>query len=599
MVNSEFDAQVLPDVLCVLNATAGNSVGDYSAQLSKAAHLLPAGPGADALMLLFHVSNMMLEPEVKDGPFKAVGEWATRRTMLPEDLTPAELLVVRHYTQAAGHPDFTARLSDVLWLRERDHAAAERAVDEYLLVASNWDSSISPNRRADRLMRGAQISLQLGESGPKLSQVKGAIEGFLKFAFTSTAISAVIPVVNFALTNKLFNADDLLSQIERGIGDLAKLEPLHLARRALEMQAGLFHRAGKADLQKTALLRAAETYLAEAADCIVQGDRHPLSRTLYFENAVRALKRIPRYRDNPVIVALIEKTRKELVELRSQVVDYMRPIRARGSDISELVNIAIHAVSSEDSRNSILALATLVQPTDFDAIKSGSKEAIEGAVFASLFSTEHLDASGRVVAREGDRKPSMGIDDPKLWAQMMRQADLHRQLVVQGQIAPALEWIVHHHYISELGLSWLVNDNPMVPSAREYSIKKGILAGFKGDFLSATAILIPQVEHLLRVRLKEKGIVTAGLDKDGIEDEPSLDRLIDMSLENGTIDEHIAFDLRALLVEKLGANLRNDHCHGLMADGGYFSHSAIYFWAMVLRWICWGWIREGYRPPIE
>lgn len=583
----------LPDLSSILDCAEGDSVDEYSAQLSKEASSLPEGPERDALMLLFHICNMMLEPETHDGPFKPVGVWSGRRTTLPEDLESEHLQIVRHYAETEGHPDMTARLWDVLWLRARDRTAAERAIDDYLKYTSNWASSIYPDARADRLIRGTQISLQLGESGLMLPKSKDAVEAFLNEAMANKAADALISVVDFAVSNRLFSADELLTQIEHGIGDLAAIQPLHLARRVLEMQAHLYQRAGKKELQLETLQRAAQTHIAEADACATQGDHHPLSRSHFLENAVQALKRIPGYRDNPAIVSQIEKIRQELVELRSLVVDRMMPVRSAGSDISELVRISIQSVSNEDPCKSILELAKLVQPADFKAIKDASAEVLKGSVLTRFFDTQHLDASGRVVARDESSKASMGIDDVRLWGQMMRHTDLRRQLIVQGQITPALEWINQHHYLSQRGIEWLVKDNPIVPLGREHSIKMGLLAGFQGDFLTSTAILVPQIEHLLRVRLKEKNVITTGLDKDGIENELLLDKLIDMSLEHKTIDENIVFDFRALLVERLGANLRNDHCHGLMTDGAYFSHSAIYFWAMVLRWICWDWIRRA------
>ncbi len=589
----------LPELRSVLDCAEGSSVSEYSAQLSKAARLLPEGPKRDALMLLYHLCNMMLEPEILGGPFRPAGEWPGGRTMLPEDLELEHLIAVRQYAETTGHPDITARLWDVLWLRERDRTAAEKAIDDYLAVGSNWNSSIHPNKRADRLIRGTQISLQLGKSSSKLSEAKDAVETFLTLAMTNKSIGAAISVVTFASNNRLFSADELLGKVERGIGDLTAIQPLHLARHALEMQARLYQRAGKKERQLETLQRAAETHIAEADACATQGDHHPLSRSFFLENAVRALKLVPGYRDNPTIVSKIEEIRQELVGLRSLVVDRMVPVRSRGSDISELVRISIQSVSNDDPRKSILELAKLVQPADFDETKEASADVLTGSVLTRLFDAEHLDASGRVVARDESNKPSMGVEDVRLWGQMMRHTDLHRQLVVQGQIAPALEWINHHHYLSERGLEWLVKDNPMVPPGREHSIKMGLLAGFHGDFLSSTAILIPQIEHLLRNRLKAKDVITTGLDKDGIENELSLDKLIDMSLDNETVDENVAFDLRALLVERPGANLRNEHSHGLMNDGAYFSHSAIYFWAMVLRWICWGWIREAPNEPTQ
>jgi Domain of unknown function (DUF4209) len=407
----------------------------------------------------------------------------------------------------------------------------------------------------------------------------------MKRAIDQKTVEIILSAVEISLESRLITPDELLTILGTIFSDLRKIEPTHLARRALELQARVYQRLGKEDLRRLVLRHAAETHLEEAKRCVEIGDANPLACATFIENAILGLKAVPGYRSNSEITSKVEKLRQELVLLRGSVVEQMRAIQSPGFDISSLVNDTIKSVSHIDLRQSILAMSKLLRPTDFESTKEGAKKILDGSVFSRLVSAVHISPDGRVTGKESKPVSTMGVVDSGLWVQMLQHSEHHRQIVVQGIIKPATEWINAQHYISERTLDWLFTDNPMVPTGRKFSLTKGVLAGFQGDFLTATAILAPQFEHFLRNLLKESSVLTTNIDQHGVENEMALEALIELALTKQIIDEHYAFDLRALLTEKIGANLRNMHCHGLLADGAYFSASPIYFWAMIVHWI--------------
>ena len=48
----------------------------------------------------------------------------------------------------------------------------------------------------------------------------------------------------------------------------------------------------------------------------------------------------------------------------------------------------------------------------------------------------------------------------------------------------------------------------------------------------------------------------------------------------------MAFDLRGLLVERFGLNLRNDIAHGFLAEPQMLTEGALYAWWLALRLCC-------------
>jgi hypothetical protein len=95
---------------------------------------------------------------------------------------------------------------------------------------------------------------------------------------------------------------------------------------------------------------------------------------------------------------------------------------------------------------------------------------------------------------------------------------------------------------------------------------------------------VPQLEQLVRLQLRAAGSYTLVVDPDnGVESEKGLGALLGMPEATAVLGESLAFELRALLVEQQGANLRNHLAHGLLTDGEAWSAYAVYACWLALR----------------
>ena len=97
----------------------------------------------------------------------------------------------------------------------------------------------------------------------------------------------------------------------------------------------------------------------------------------------------------------------------------------------------------------------------------------------------------------------------------------------------------------------------------------------------ALHLLIPQLKHSLRYVLETQGVVTSGLDNE-IQREFDLNTLLGNSQYSGPLSaifgEDFIFDLRGLLVERFGANLRNEMAHGLLDYSQLSLSTSRYVW---------------------
>jgi hypothetical protein len=99
-------------------------------------------------------------------------------------------------------------------------------------------------------------------------------------------------------------------------------------------------------------------------------------------------------------------------------------------------------------------------------------------------------------------------------------------------------------------------------------------------------LIIPQVENSIRYLLEQRGVTVSRFDDEGIQDERPLNDILYCPEIDEIFGEDLAFDLRGLLVERHGSNLRNKVAHGLMSFDGFYSIETIYFWWMTLRLCC-------------
>lgn len=150
------------------------------------------------------------------------------------------------------------------------------------------------------------------------------------------------------------------------------------------------------------------------------------------------------------------------------------------------------------------------------------------------------------------------------------------------RIIPSLD-ILHREYrLTERFFEELVASSALVPSGRERMFVKGLYCGYDYDFETAMYILAPQVEHLVRVFLKMRGVNTIVV-REGVEDEMSLNALVETEEIKHFFGEKIVFNIRMLFCEPLGANIRNDVAHGLADSEDGISLCFAYAWWFILH----------------
>jgi hypothetical protein len=82
--------------------------------------------------------------------------------------------------------------------------------------------------------------------------------------------------------------------------------------------------------------------------------------------------------------------------------------------------------------------------------------------------------------------------------------------------------------------------------------------------------------------LENAGAITWKMDMDGIQQDRDLGSLLFMQEATKVFGEDLLFELRGLLIEKNGTNLRNAAAHGILSSGQSEGDQSVYFWWLTL-----------------
>ena len=96
------------------------------------------------------------------------------------------------------------------------------------------------------------------------------------------------------------------------------------------------------------------------------------------------------------------------------------------------------------------------------------------------------------------------------------------------------------------------------------------------DYLIFTHLIIPQIENSVRLVFGINKLKITSVSPDGTQEERDLNTLIKDPNAEKIFGKDLVWEMRSLLIEKSGPNLRNRLCHGLMSSEDLNSTSALF-----------------------
>jgi hypothetical protein len=497
-----------------------------------------------------------------------------RRSAIVDDFDDAQLNLLSQVVADVKDAELRARIADVLWLRKRDYRMAELAVSSYLESAKISEDPQQWTATTDRVERALQLATILGRNAKPFSEVVSHIEFVLAKYKGEDPLYLSARMMEFLIGRRIGNSAENATLAEKLATRAESAHDWDKARTYWNIKAKWHFMAKDESAARDARILEAETYVKHAQE--LEGAEHPNYHFIatQIQSAIAAFRQVgnadERIRELHQKLLIIQQ------KAASQLASY-----SSSTDITQLVATAIAHVKGLNLQESLLRLATITQSPSVERLRTQAEEYRDRFLFQRLFPKVFLNAMGRVIARQPN--------DPEesLQADMYNNASFAHLISVQGLIEPARQQILLEHHTRINDFMPFVYHNLFVPPGREIIIARGLHSGLEGDFLTAVHFLIPQIESSIRYILAQLKVITSGFDDEGIQDEYNLNRLLSASefatALSKVLGEDFVFDLRGLLVERFGANLRNDMAHGLIDDNAFYSNSACYLWWVTLR----------------
>lgn len=486
--------------------------------------------------------------------------------------------------------ELRARITDVLWIKKypqnNPRQMAQLAINAYLKSAKILEDPDEWLHCFKRIERAFYLAYEIKDQ-EKQAKVIEHIESVLDYYNGEDPLWLSAKLMELLLDKKVSNPIKYAALAEKLARSAEDNFDWYRARGYWELKAK-WHKLEK-NKQKEfgASILAAETYVKESKQALKEENPSYLRASHFMEKAYVAFRDIPdqtaKLRAEQCHKTLLEYQEKSQKELVSLGVEY---------DFTQEVKYAKESIQGKEFQEAIFTLATLVPLEKVIDLRATTEQSLKDDPLASIFPVRMMNAQGKTVATENGANNS----EDSIKFKMNQDSSLKYKVYAKILIEPARDQITLEHEINIEDLLFLVKDNPFVPSGREYLFAKGLYAGFIGDFFTSTHLLIPQIENSVRHLLWQKGFIPSGY-KNGIQNEHDLNKTLYRPEIKTIFDEDTLFNLKCLLVEHSGCNLRNRMAHGLIDDHEFQPGVMSYLWWLTLRLCCLPML--NYREELE
>lgn len=534
---------------------------------------------AAVLGLLAAVSSLRLREEPEGEPFGPAAFAYSGQSWTVDAFTGPHLDLFAKIAPEINDAELRARLADVLWVRRRDFRLAVLAVRSYLEAARTLENSGSVFDHVDRLGRARDLAASLGRGQRELyEEVLGRVgEAMDRVDETDVDFRSV------RLLEILAGSDpEDPAALARSSGRLAEKaeEQAHwrAAGHLRELEAGFHGSAGRPEEQRAAKIKAAETHESEAEGSLARTGGGYLAAAHHLKLAVESLRRIEGAGDRA------DELHARLLGYGRKGVQEMETFSA-SADLTELAEQAEAHVGGKDLFDALFALAFVVSPTDADHLRQTVEGQFEQFLGMSLLPIRPVNERGMTVGVTPSTAPEGASGrDLQVLAEMYSQAvRVHYPTRVHGIVEPAKRAILREHRVAPGSFHVLLSHNPLVPSGREHLFARGLNAWMYGDMPVAAHLLVPQLENSLRGLLERAGGRTTTLGPGGVQQDRTLGSVLTAGEIEGMLGPNVLFDLRCLLSEGFGANLRNLLSHGLVGPAGMYAPPVAYLCWLILH----------------
>lgn len=506
---------------------------------------------------------------------------------MPADLSQNELTTLADLLESINHVSLKARIYDLLWIccKPKKPSHAKCAIDFYIQNGIKPDTWRHIGKK--EIERAYRLAKQLNDI-ERITKIENTLicsfhndaEDFVDISYS---VAELVENLNALKEHNLKIAE----RLESLASSLKSKGHFKDAIRYFELSSRKYKKGLNQDKHVVTLVQAAESYALDAESHLNLGGGSKLIANSLFENAIHAYRKVPvKYRNEYSIDERISKLRHGLNESGKHTLNEMGIVQTPIEGAEEVAELSKEHVAGKTSEHEALVYFSGICNVDkYDSLMEREKESMSKYFLSSFFGATQYASDGRVIAKT----PSVGLGDNQesvndtLSDNMVRTFSRNIELNVKLAIIPALRQILVEHSFSKNFIFEMCDYSPLIPKSSVNLISHALWLGLEFEFSTAIHIIAPQLEKIVREQLKEAGAHTAHLDKNGIEHEKGLSTLLDMPESLEVFGQDHLFELKALLTDSIGPNLRNEVAHGLLTDNAAYAEAPIYAWWVLMR----------------
>ena len=534
-----------------------------------------------SLFLLSNICSPMIDLESRNDPFQPFMTWGNKRSFLPIDLTDEEILYLSSILDEDLPPILKARIADILWtyLKPKNKKYSEIAIENYISM-DVFKDFFQPDIYV--FWEKAAMLAKQAKNNSLIEKIKSKLLEEIENPSTNWDfhLLTIIEIFDNTDLDKERNhklAEKLLEKQK----EFNHKQQFHIVEKYLELAVKLFKKSGNTEdsYKSLALLSQA---IENHGD--YRKNESAIVANSFYKLAFQRYREIPNsYRSTLQIDQKLDTVQEKITQSGLLITDELKLISTKEIDISDLQeHCAKHVKGKQTAFESLLYFSS-VSSCNFESIWKSTENNINNFPTSSLFGATSVSPDGRKISSI----PPLALDgnnrDEVILQKAIKNFGIHMHLAVEGCILPALNQIQKEYLFPKEFLIQLCKLSAIVPEKREILVANALYQGFEGDFGSAIHLLAPQVENMIRQRLKQNGLVTTHTAQKDIENEIGLSSLVNLDGAREILGDDLWFELQAVFTDSLSANLRNEVGHGLLDDETSNSLYSVYSWWMVLR----------------
>ncbi len=525
----------------------------------------------EVLSLLCKVVSLRYHENQTDNPFIPVSDF------IDNDFENLEEVL-----QDIHYPVLTARIADFLWTMKKNILYADKAMESYKQCADitfdvdEWTTCFG------FIKKSARIACLLGKKNKPYKDFCSFVDSVIRKINGTDPLFLSISLIELLFEMGYNKLGDYTIILDKIIEDACNKRDLHRVEVAFELKVKLLHKIGDSTTKLSTQTAYAQHIEKMAQDTQkIEGFINTQRAISLYEKAVLLYRQANKQEDSNRVRRILEPLKRTFAENMpsiSQTID-------RKSTYDQLNKFAAHRNLEEQI--AILSLLTSFPTKQMleDQVLSNHRKFLFSTMFGSIL----LDRDGKAIIQI----PPLDMDNPKVDIVLLEK-HMHREAATLQNYNAILYIDIFFHIIREThgsisldNLSFLIDDNFILPDDRKHIFKLGIMYGINGDYYAALHLLVPQIENLFRTIAAMCGGLVTTFEEDATEQFKALSTVFDSPELQECYDENILFIFKGLLNEKAGANLRNRIAHGITDNAEGNSPIAMYFLAAVIKLCSW------------